>query len=127
MPDLLIDNGLIIDDWDSGIDFLGTVVVNNLLNLVTTALYSPDFGTKVKTFPQQNIGDQEFEMMFSMIINEMETRIKGEQEETPGPPDEMLDHIMIRQLYKDATNRWQAHLRVYALTSQYFDITQQLT
>lgn len=128
MPDLLInESGILIDEWETGLDFLGDLVVKNLLNKVTTALYSPDFGTELRILPQRNISDEEFKMKFAMLISQIEGRIKREQEITPASADEMLDRIIIRNLYKNEFGRWQAYLRVYSLTDQSFDIAKQLT
>lgn len=128
MPDLFItDEGRILDDWDTGVEFLAKIVINNLFNSIMTALYSPEFGTDLKTLPQTNISDKEFEMKFSLIIAEIEKKIKDEQEIYPGSPDEMLDRIVIKKLYKNPFNRWQANLRVYAQTQKYYDLEKNLT
>lgn len=128
MPDLLInDDGRIIDDWDTGVEFLGKVVVNNLFNKIMTSLYSPEFGTDLKTLPQTNISDKEFEMKFGLMISEIEKKIKDEQEIYPAPLDEMLDSIIIIKLYKNPFNRWQATLRVRAQSKKVYDLEKNLT
>jgi hypothetical protein len=128
MPDLLItDDGRIIDDWDTGVEFLAKIVINNLFNKIMTALYSPEFGTDLKTLPQTNISDKEFEMKFSLMISEIEKKIKDEQEIYPGPIDEMLDKIIILRLYKNPFNRWQANLRIRAQSRKFYDLEKNLT
>ena len=128
MPDLLInDDGRIIDDWDTGVEFLGKVVVNNLFNKIMTSLYSPEFGTDLKTLPQTNISDKEFEMKFGLMISEIEKKIKDEQEIYPAPLDEMLDSIIIIKKYKNPFNRWQATLRVRAQSKKVYDLEKNLT
>jgi len=128
MPDLFItDDGRIIDEWNTGVEFLAQVVINNLFNTIMTALYSPEFGTDLKRLPQTNISDKEFEMKFSLLISEIERKIKDEQEIYPAPADEMLDRIVIKKLYKNPFNRWQAILRVYAQSQKYYDLEKNLT
>lgn len=128
MSDLLItEDGTIIDEWDTGVEFLAKIVVNNLFNKIMTDLYSPDFGTDLKTLPQTNIADKEFEMKFALMISDIETKIKEEQYLYPSPDDETLDRIVIVDLYKNAFNRWQAKLRVYAQSQDYYNLEQNLT
>ena len=128
MADLYIaEDGRIIDQWIQGTECLGRTVVNNLFNKITTALYSPFFGTDLKTLPQQNISDDEFQMKFSLLISEIETKMKAEQDESPSSPDEMLDKIVVRRLYKDPFKRWKALLRVFAQSEKYYDLEKNVT
>jgi hypothetical protein len=128
MPDLFItDEGRVLDEWDFGVSFLGKIVINNLFNSLMSDVYSPEFGTDLKTLPQTNISDSEFKMKFSLMISNIEKQIKEEQELNPTDPSEMLDRIFIKRLFKNPFNRWQADLRVFAQSQKYYDLQTNLT
>ena len=128
MSDFLItEDGTILDAWDTGIEYLSKVVVNNLFNTIMSALYSPEFGTDIKSLPQTNIDKGELEMKFTMLVNEIETKIKEEQLISPQSLDEMLDRIVIKSLVMGTDKRWKAYLRVYSQAQKYLDLKRNLT
>ena len=121
MPDLKITNdGSIIDDYELGIDYLAGVVVDNLLNTISTDLYSPDFGTTIKTLPRFNvISKNQLMIELTLIIEQIKKRILEEQLNNPSTDDEMLDDIVINDIMesidpKTLQSFWELDITVYS-------------
>lgn len=119
MPDIKItENGTILNEWNTGMEYLVDVVKNNLLNTYYSSLYEPDFGTELKQLIQTNIDDKEFEMKFALIILNVEKRIKEEQELFPSDLTETLEKIVIKSLVKKKDKRWEAVLKIVSSVNE---------
>jgi len=118
MPDLLVTHdGFLIDTTQSGKDFLGEVIVDNLMNEIMSDLYSPSFGTDIKKLPSTNISSpRELELKLVIYLQRVEERIKEEQALYPSSDDnEMLDSLKLRNLERitdinNGISRWRAEI-----------------
>lgn len=102
MPDILITpNGDILDEYESGIDYLVGLVEDNIVNGVLSDLYSPSFGTSIKTLPRFNTGsEKEIKMKIQLLIEEVETKIKNEQINSPADASETLSNLIVKDVYQ---------------------------
>lgn len=121
MPDIYISpQGEIIDFVEDGMSYLSQVVIDNLLNQITSDLYSPDFGTDLKLLPQQNINStKEMELKLTLYLQKVEDRIKQEQNTNPSFGSEMLDSLRLISLKENpgfstdpTIKRWVATVRI---------------
>jgi hypothetical protein len=121
MPDIYISpQGEIIDFVEDGMSYLSQVVIDNLLNQITSDLYSPDFGTDLKLLPQQNINStKEMELKMVLYLEKISDRIKQEQNLNPSFDDEMLESLRLISLTENSgfstdktIKRWVAVVRV---------------
>lgn len=122
MPDLKItQEGFIIDELDSGIDFLAGLVVDNLINTLSTDLYSPDFGTNLKSLPKFNIiSKSQIQIELTQVIERIKLKIIEEQINNPIPDEsEMLEDILINDVFetidpKTQNTYWELDITVYS-------------
>jgi len=124
MSDLLITlEGDLLDYLETGLDFLGSVVTDNLLNEIMSDLYAPDFGTDLSNLPSTNLDNQkDLEMKIVLALENVERRIKREQDEYPSNDDnEMLETLKLYDLYETETGgirRWKAIIRVVSISGK---------
>lgn len=90
-----------------------------------TDLYSPDFGTDIKTWPSTNLNSKkEIELKLTLHIQRIEERIKNEQALTPSTDDEeMLESIKIISIdsYQDGTSNrriWLVKLLITTINGE---------
>lgn len=117
MPDILIlQDGTITNSLETGIEYLTSLVIDNLLNTTMTDLYAQDFGTNLKHLPRYNVeSKEELTMKFVMTIEGIQNRMKVEQSYNQSTPDEMLDHIQLIDIFEDSPSHWTMRLRVYSV------------
>lgn len=125
MSDLYItEDGYIMDSTQTGIEFLAEIVKDNLLNRITTDLYSPDFGTDIKTLPQNNLtGKRELEMKLTLYLERIQEKIIQEQNLYPSmDPNEMLlklDLIDLREnTDPNGITNWLSVIQVTNISQQ---------
>lgn len=130
MPDILITkDGDIIDLLETGLDYLASIVVDNLLNTIMTDLYAPDFGTDIKHLPRTNIESaSELKMKLIMMIKQIESRIIKEQSLTPSTSDEMLSRIILKDILEDTDqfHAWRLILQVISISGESKDISTDI-
>ena len=128
MSDIFItDGGDILDTLETGIDYLGKIVKNNILNQTMTDLYSPNFGTELTRLPSTNLSKQkEVEAQIILSLEDVEKHIKEEQNIYPSPDErEMLETIKLYDLRKEGTgkaSRWIAEVRVINVVGEEKDV-----
>jgi hypothetical protein len=127
MPDILItDGGDIVDAVDSGLDFLAGMVVDNILNTISSDLYSPNFGTDLSMLPRYNVESKtEITMKFMLAVEHVQAKIIEEQALTPSTPDETLSRIKIIDIYETGVGlqqRWLMKLRVFSESGDVKDL-----
>jgi hypothetical protein len=135
MPDIYISpQGEIIDFVEDGMSYLSQVVIDNLLNQITSDLYSPDFGTDLKLLPQQNINStKEMELKMVLYLEKISDRIKQEQNLNPSFDDEMLESLRLISLTENSgfstdktIKRWVAVVRVVTKSGMEKEIESSL-
>lgn len=135
MSDLYISsNGDLVDFIEEGISYLSQIVIDNLLNQITSDLYSPDFGTDLKLLPQQNVNStKEMELKMTIYLQKVEDRIKQEQNLNPSFDDEMLESLRLISLTENSgfstdktIKRWVAVVRVVTKSGMEKEIESSL-
>ena len=133
MPDLkILENGILLEEIEEGIDYLTNIVIDNFLNLSLSDLYAPEFGTELTTLPSRNVTSvSEMRMKLLLMVDYVKTKIRREQEATPGPLAEMLDDIFVLDVSEDTDEdqkrkRWKLLLQVKSLTGQINEISQTI-
>lgn len=125
MPDLYItEKGTLIDLVQTGIEFLAEVVKDNLLNRIMTDLYSPNFGTDIKSLPSTNLSNKrELELKMTLYLDTIQRKIIDEQNMYPSQnQNEMLqklDLIDLREVtdIQGITN-WLAVIQVTNISNE---------
>ncbi len=130
MSDILVTkDGDIFDILETGLDYLASIVVDNILNTVLTDLYAPDFGTELKHMPRYNIESKtEFMMKLTLIVEQIEKRLLAEQIITPSTSDEMLSSIKILDIKEDSNQYgfWYLVLKVTSLAGESTTVSSPL-
>lgn len=133
MPDLYItEDGILIDEVQTGIEFLAEVVIDNLLNRITTDLYSPGFGTDIKNLPQNNLsGKRELEMKLTLYLDNIEQKIKEEQNMYPSTDSNetllKLELVSLRENTDvNGITNWLAVVQVTNVNKETYEIEKGL-
>lgn len=129
MPDcLILNDGTIVDQLESGIDYLVGLVVDNILNTISSDLYEPSFGTDIRHLPRHNIEKAELMLKLVTMVDSVELRILQEQSLDPSTPEEMLARIQLLDLFEVTApiRGFFLRLRVFSMAGDSQDVDTNL-